>query len=212
MKIVALGQQKGGVGKSAAAINLACQAVALGMKAGIIDLDADQGTTIKWSQRRGGKEWPLVRAADATNLNAIVAEMKAAGVEWLFLDLPGRTHPVAGAGMKLAHLILIPCRPLDVDIEASVDTITRAKRGGKPYAYLMNITPPALAQKRAKQIASTLIALGHPVAPTIITQRVVVPDAIADGSSAAEAQPSGESAAEFKELLKWIITQVEGRK
>jgi chromosome partitioning protein len=125
-------------------------------------------------------------------------------VQWVFLDLPGRSAPIASAGLAAADIIIIPCRPHDVDIEASVPTVQAARRANKSYAYLMSIIAPQQDKKRAQQVAGTLKALGHMVLPDFIIQRVGVPDAIAIGSSAVEEQPSGESAKEFKKLLEWI--------
>ena len=209
MRIVALGQQKGGCGKSAAAINLACQAVAHGKRAAIIDMDADQGTARKWGQRRSDKPAPLVCIADVITLDATLGKLEADGYDWVFLDLPGRSAPVASAGLTAANLILIPCRPLDVDVEASISTVRAAKGSGKPYAYLMNIAMPQHEMKRAKQMSSTLAALGHPVAPTIIVQNVAVPDAMADGKGVNEDKPKSKSAVEFSELFTWLNKQVQ---
>jgi chromosome partitioning protein len=208
MRIVALAQQKGGCGKSAASINLACQAQAAGEKAALIDLDAEQGTSRRWGKRRSGKDAPIVCEADALSVESVLQAMRADGVQWAFLDLPGRSHPQANIGFRLADFMLIPCRPLDVDIEASVDTVQRAKRGGRRYAYLMSICPSQMDRRRARQMASTLSALGHPVTPIIIVQRISVPDAIARGLGVNEAEPKGHSAKEFEELFQWLKAEI----
>ena len=64
--------------------------------------------------------------------------------------------------------------------------------------------PPQLGAKRAQQVARTLAALGHKVAPQIIIQRISVPDAIGDGKSANEDEPNGRAAEEFKSLFDWL--------
>ena len=152
MHVIALGQQKGGVGKSAAAINLACQAIAHGESAAIIDMDVDQATALKWGKRRDGKP-PVVERADVNSLPGLLKRLDGEGVQWVFIDLPGRSAPVAGAGLMASDLIIVPCRPLDVDIEASVTTIQVATRGKKRYAFLMNIAPSQADKKRARQVS-----------------------------------------------------------
>jgi len=142
-------------------------------------------------------------------LQGILDKHRAAGVDWVFIDLPGRSAPVSSAGLMAADFIIVPCRPLDMDIEASVPTVQAAKRARKPYAYLMNISPPQVDKKRARQVAGTLSALGHKVAPPIIVQRILVPDAIASGHGANEADPKSESAAEFKELFEWLKGEIK---
>jgi chromosome partitioning protein len=208
-KVIAFGQQKGGVGKSAASINVSYAAHEAGHKVALIDMDSEQATTKKWGARRNGAAGPTVISAGANNVTEIIGTLKAEGYDWIFLDLPGRSAPTASAGLVASDLIVIPCRPLDVDLEASVATVTSAKRAKKEYVYLMNIAMPQEDKKRARQVAGTLSALGHSVAPTIIVQRIVVPDAIAKGKSALEEEPKGSSANEFRELFAWLESETK---
>ncbi len=205
MNVVALGQQKGGVGKSAAAINLACQAAAERLNVALIDMDTEQGTARKWAMRREGA-LPVVKviAADSVSLPGALAGLRASGVDWVFLDLPGRNAPISSAGLVAADLIIIPCRPLDVDIEASGATVQAAIRAKRPYAYLMNIAPAQGDRQRARMVARVLTEAGQPVVPVIIVQRLDVPDGISSGRGVNEMKKPGESAAEFKELFAWI--------
>lgn len=207
---MALAQQKGGVGKSAAAINLACHAVAAKAKTALIDMDEEQATTLKWSKRRrSDAEGPLVSSANAITLKPLLIRLKDDGFDWVFIDLPGRNAAGANAGLIAADLVLVPCRPLDVDIEASVATVTAARRARKRYAYLMNVTPAQKGNLRANQVMLTLSALRHPVVPTIIIQRVAVPDAIAKGRGVIEEEKKSESVQEFQELLDWLQKEVD---
>jgi chromosome partitioning protein len=208
MRIIALGQQKGGVGKSAAAINLACQAIAHGESSAIIDMDVDQATALKWGKRRDGKP-PAVERADVNSLPGVLKRLNDDGVQWVFVDLPGRSAPVAGAGLMASDLIIVPCRPLEVDIEASVTTIQVAIRGKKRYAFLMNIAPSQADKKRARQVSKVLAQANHPVIPAIIVQRTQVPDAIAIGKGVNEIEPDGPSTREFAELFTWLKENVK---
>jgi len=207
MNIVALGQQKGGVGKSAAAINLACQAAASGAKTALVDLDADQGTAARWGKRRGNGA-PDVRSSDAYKLPGLLAELRAAGVEWVFLDLPGRSAPVASAGMTAAELVIIPTRPLDIDVEASFSTAQAVRRAGRPYAYLINIAPPQVNSARAKAATEALRKAGHAVCPVVIIQRIQVADAMAAGQGANEIEPGGTASEEFAALFRWLKKEI----
>lgn len=209
MRIVALGQQKGGTSKSCTVINLACQAVAAGKKAAIIDMDSEQGTAKKWGARRNGLDSPTVRTADIIGLPKVLSELEAEGYDWAFLDLPGRSAPISGAGLAASDMVIIPCRPLDVDIEASITTVRGVRGMKKPYCYLLSIVPAQHEHNRAKQMSGTLQALGHPVAPMLIIQRVVVPDAVAEGKGVNEVKGGTSSSKEFAELFEWLDQQVK---
>jgi chromosome partitioning protein len=201
MHIIAIGQQKGGVGKSSLAINLACQAVAAGELAAVVDMDAEQGTAARWGVRRSDPA-PRVVTADARTLTTELAMLKGMGTKWVLLDLPGRSAPIATAGMKAAEFVLIPCRPVDVDIEASITTVQGIVRSGKAYAYLMNIVPQG-STVRARKVLKALEDAGHPTCPVIIGQKAEVPDAIARGQGA-----KNTAAKDFAELFVWLNEQV----
>jgi chromosome partitioning protein len=153
----------------------------------------------------------LVEAADVNRLSSVLKKQREKGIQWAVIDLPGRSAPVTSAGMVASDMILIPARPLDVDIEASWTTMQSAIRGNKRYAYLMNISPPNSDKKQARQVAAVLEKGGHPVAPAIIVQRAIVPNAIAVGKGVNEAEPQGAASKEFAELFAWLKENVKGR-
>jgi chromosome partitioning protein len=213
MKIITLAQQKGGVGKTSVCINLACQAIAHGKSAVILDMDVEQGSSIKWRARRNkkdGLEKPEVFSIKHPELERKLAELKARGMEWVFIDLPGRA--AYGKGLSIADLIIVPSRPVEDDIEPSLFTVGLIRRGGrKNYAYLMNICPPQVdrgGNSRARKIADALRLGGHPVSPVIIVQRLAVPDANARGLGVNEYEPDSPSAAEYGQLFEWIESEL----
>jgi chromosome partitioning protein len=208
MNKIAAGNQKGGVGKSSIAINLYCQAIAAGEKAALLDLDIQQGTSHSWGQRRGLNGSAEVCKIEAHRLEDKLRELEAAGIAWCFLDLPGRAAAVANAGMKAADLILVPARPNDTDVEASIPVIQSARAARKPYAFVMSLAPPQGNALRARRVADVLRGGGHPVAAPVIVQRLVVADAFSMGKGVNEADPEGESAAEFKALFDWVKGQL----
>ena len=208
MITIALGQMKGGCGRDCTAINLACEAAHNGLKTALLDMDIEQGTTWKWGDKRGiGK--PHVEKVEAAKLKAKLESLAADGYDYVFIDLPGRSAPSASAGLNAADLIIVPCRPVDTDIEPSLTTVKSAVRSNKKYAYLMNIAPHQGDKKRAKQVAEVLRAAGHPVSPVIVVQRLEVPDAIAAGKSVREYKPGNDAVKEFDDLLAWVRSQTK---
>ena len=209
MKIITLAQQKGGVGKTTVCINLACQAVAHGKSAVILDLDTEQGSSKKWREKRDkrvGLEKPEVLSVNLPDLEKRIAELRTRGIEWVFIDLPGRT--TYGVGMMVADLIIIPSRPFEDDVQPSLSTVGLIRRGSRRnYVYLMNICPSQVdknGNSRARQMADHLTNAGHPVSPVIVIQRLAVPDASAYGFGINEYEPGNKSATEYKQLFKWI--------
>jgi chromosome partitioning protein len=207
MKIIALGQQKGGVGKSCVAIHLACQAMARKKRAAIIDMDAEQFTAWHWGQRRDAGP-PIVHKANVRTLEPLLGQLKRDAIEWAFIDLPGRSASDANLGLARSDFVIIPCRPIGIDIEASKETRLGLKRAGKPYAYLLNIVSPQPNCPRAKEWAEALKNGEHSVIPIYVTKRVAIPDAIESGKGIIEYAPKSPSAEEFRKLFAWIEKEV----
>jgi chromosome partitioning protein len=207
MRIIALAQQKGGVGKTATAINLACEIVRGGDSAAVLDMDEGQWSADAWGKRRK-KTAPIVRRADTYGLTASLEKLRGDGVNWAILDMPGRNSPASNAGLSAADFIIIPTRPLALDAEASAATVQSCLRAKKTYAYLLTIASAQHDKARGRRFAEALSAAGHPVSPIIIIQRVIVPDAIERGQCACEAEPKGESATEFTALFTWLKGQI----
>lgn len=207
MRVVAIGCQKGGVGKSFVSANLACQAVDANASTTLIDMDP-QRTTLNWGVRRHDLfNQPLVLVSDAGRLDAVLREQQDAGVVWVFIDLPGRDTALTTAGIKAADYVLIPTRPLEVDIESALATVAIAQRLKKPSSFVINAAPPQ-SPNRAKDASAILRRAGHSVCPAVITNRLQVSDAHAVGKGVNEFEGGGISSAQFHALFKWVDKEV----
>jgi len=203
MKIVTLAQGKGGTGKSAASISLACEAVRRGERAAILDMDDGQWSADAWGKRRKEPQ-PAVMRAEPFKLAGMLSTLREDGCAWVFIDLPGRNTPAANAGVAASDFVLIPSRPVAMDAEASVGTVQSCIRAKRPYAYLVNIASAQADKARARRFSSELAEAGQPVCPVIIVQRVIVSDAIAEGLCPCETESAGASAAEFAAVFSWL--------
>lgn len=211
-RIVAWAQQKGGCGKSSGCVNAACQAVARGQKAAVIDMDVEQGSAVEWGRRRkeAGLGDPAVYMAHTNELDAQIAKLK--DMDWIFIDTPGRDAPASSAALRVADITIVPCRPVEDDIGPSFKTVKLINRNRGRYAYLMNIATPQANKARARKVSEELIGAGHPVAPVIITQTLSIPDANALGMGVNEYKPGSEYAEEFSRLLNWIQDELKGKR
>ncbi len=126
-RILALANQKGGVGKTTTAINLATALAAVGERVLIVDLDpqgnASTGLGIKRSERKVNSYHLLigqagmaetVRPTKVPNLSIVPATMDLSGAEVDLIDASRRTHRLRDV-LRDADLpydrILIDCPP-----------------------------------------------------------------------------------------------------
>ena len=126
MFTISLVGQKGGTGKTAAALGLAVAGTRAGHAVVLIDLDP-QATATKWKDRRT-EDNPVVVPGQASRLNLIMDASRNAKMDFAIIDTAGRNDDSALAAARAADLVLIPCRPNMVEIE----TLCRRRRPVAP--------------------------------------------------------------------------------
>lgn len=203
MKTIAIISQKGGSGKTTLTLHLAVASAAAQLKTAIIDLDP-QASAAKWGDRRDD-DLPVVVSAHAARLENEMAKAREAGCEVLYIDTAPHTDSAAISTAKAADLILIPCRPAILDLEAISNTLDLVQRMGKPIAVVMN---GVAAQGRdGAEAMEAIEALEVEVCPIHIGQRIAFSRALITGQTALEMEPEGKAAGEISALHDYVCTR-----
>jgi chromosome partitioning protein len=205
MKTVAIVSQKGGVGKTTAAIQIGFAAHQAGLVTVIIDLDP-QGTAAKWGGRRGG-DGPCVVGGRASRLAVILETARANGADFAFIDTPPCAEETALQAATISDFILIPTRPGGFDIEAVQTTLEMVEYLGRPGAVLLNSVPT-----NRQHLASTTLERfkkrGFAVAPVLWMERAAFADLGADDMPTLERDAECKASDEVARLFNWICGQI----
>jgi chromosome partitioning protein len=207
MKTVAVVSQKGGVGKTTAAIQIGFAAHQAGLVTVIIDLDP-QGTAAKWGGRRdGGGGGPCVVGGQASRLALILETARAHGADLALIDTPPSAEDTALQAATISDFVLIPTRPGGFDIEAIQTTLEMVEYLGRPGAVLVNSVPT----NRQHLAATTLDRLGKrgfAVAPVLWMERAAFADLGMDDMPTQERDGDCKASAEVGALFSWLCEQV----
>jgi chromosome partitioning protein len=206
MHTIVLATRKGGSGKSTLAAGLAFAAKQAGHNVRLLETDP-QGTLTNWQVRRGLVE-PIVETVyEAIQLEHRLQALARGGVTLAVIDTASGVSAATTAAIRHADLCMIPVRPSLPDIEATASTVSLARAWRKPFAFILNQTPPR--GTRLNTAATTLsteaaLELAEVVALPCIAMRNDHQDALAAGLAVGEYAPAGKSAAEVRELWLWI--------
>lgn len=204
MKTIAIISQKGGAGKTTVTLHLAVASTKAGYNTAIIDLDP-QASSAKWSDRRSD-DLPVVLSAHASRLQHEINRVKELDGEMLFLDTAPHSDSAALEAAKAADLILIPCRPAILDMEAILNTLNLVSTTKTPVYVIMNAVAPQ--GKERNEAVEAIKQLGAEVAPQWLVERVAYSRSLVTGQTAQEFDPNSKASEEIEQLHKFTCEQV----
>lgn len=202
MQIITLAAQKGGVGKTTLAVNLAVAAQAAGIKTALFDLDPQESATA-WSERREA-ELPHVEPISARRLDQAIDAAAANGFALTIIDTPPAAGAEAAAAAQRADLVVIPCRPSLIDLDAIRRTAQLITSTGRAGVVVLNAAPPT-ATTLLDDARTLAEATGLRVARAVLRERSVYRAAWPYGLGVVEHEPKGKAALEIATLQKHLL-------
>lgn len=201
MHIIALVAEKGGVGKTTIALELAVTAVGDGKKVAIIDVDP-QATASQWADRREA-ELPWVLATHAVRIGATLKQAMLHDVDLVFIDTPPHSGSDVVQAASLANLVILPVEPHLFSLETLTKQSVLLHAAKAPHScYVINKAP--VQGTEAENAAEYIKQQGLLVCPVYVHLRAVHRHAANIGQSAIEYQPQSKAAQEVMQLYSYM--------
>ena len=204
--IVALLNQKGGVGKTTLATHIAGELAMRGLH--VILLDADpQGSSLDWTQRRSQQGLPRLFSAVGLARETLHQEAPelARRADHVIIDGPPRIAALARSALLAAERVLIPVQPSPYDLWASAEMVALIReaqvfRPALRAAFVINrrVSTTIIGREARQSLAEQPL----PALRSEVRQRIVFADSVAAGRLARETAPDSAAAREIAEA--WI--------
>ncbi len=168
MRVITIANRKGGSGKSTCISNFIVEAASRGIKTAVIDMDPQKTLTNWWNRRADALECvDMISPPPAQKLQYGLQTLEKAGYECCFIDTPGYEDQNAIFSIKSADVLVVPLRPMGVDLAAGSRTIAFAQKEQKKIVFVLSQVLPKTNFKDLFPIASALSKWGT-VAPAVI--------------------------------------------
>jgi chromosome partitioning protein len=214
MTVIAIIQQKGGVGKSTITANLAGELVEKKLIVRVLDLDPQQSLAT-WARMGGGVLSDIVGPVNIRSPKEFKAVVEAAAneAERVLLDCPPGLPDTGLMAALLSDIALLPVTPSPLDVIASqkalelIQDVQRQRAKGLPViAYV----PSRVIQNTilARDLEGALKPAMQQILPGI-SQRIAIAESVMMGLTLREYAPGSEGVNEFQELANAVERMVK---
>ena len=204
MKTLAILSRKGGTGKTTLATHLSVAAERAGHTAALIDLDP-QSSAAKWRDNRTD-ETPAVISAHSQRLGQILKLAADNGATLAILDTAPHTETAALDAARTADMVLVPCKPSLIDLQAIGSTLDVVRLAKVPAHIVLNAVPAR--GDLTDQARAVVDIYDVPCAPCEIGHRIGFVHAYNAGLTVQESEPASKATTEINALYTYIAEQM----
>jgi chromosome partitioning protein len=203
--IVSLINQKGGVGKTTAAVNLASGLAEAGNRILVVDADP-QGSVVQWQSIADEAEFEVLHLPSPQ----LSKELKTVSRRYdhIVVDSPPAIEDITRAAIEVSNLAIIPIAPSPLDIWSSKETIALVNALGKKFRKLnakILIYRKIPGTRLGKEAREAMGSYDLDILATEISQRIVFVEAMIAGLSVLKYAPKSIAANEIRSLCVEIF-------
>lgn len=131
------------------------------------------------------------------------SERERVGADLTIIDTAPKSESAALAAAKLADVVVIPCQPSSLDLDAIADSVNIVRLTKKPAFFVLNNC--RASSSLADEAADALGDYDLPIAPVRIGSRVAFVKSLAEGKGVLEHEPGRSAASEIAALYRYTI-------
>ncbi|EDF6616198.1 TPA: AAA family ATPase [Escherichia coli] len=215
--IIAIGNTKGGVGKTTLAVQLAIARAITGREVWLIDGDRQGTASAAIAARAEAGKLPGIACAQYPDGPTLRAQVQQQRNKWadIIIDVGGRDSTALRAALILADALVVPFAPRSYDVwalddmAALVDEAHSVRDGLRAFAVMNQADPGEHSTDNAEAVAAVADVPQFTYLPTPIRRRKAFSNASGAGLAVAELTPRDPKAiAEIDALALALFSAV----
>ena len=204
--VIAIANQKGGVGKTTLAIHIADSLSRKDKKVLLVDADP-QASALDWAENSdNGNRFSVVGLPKKT-LRSELRNIEA-DYDYIVVDGPPRVHEIAMAAIAASDLIVIPVQPSPFDVwslKDIVDLVNEVKTINEHLKTVLVINRKIVNTAIGRDVVNALADYNFPILTTAICQRVAYAESIALGQTVLNTNSDMKASEEIQALTNEIL-------
>ena len=205
--IISFVNQKGGVGKTTTAINLAASLKRRNKKLLFIDADP-QGSAMHWHAVENNHAFEILHHPDPVNKDDIDALSK--DYDYVVIDAPPAIGDITKSILAVSELSIIPLSPSSLDIwscKGTLEMIEESQPENPDMDVKLLINRKIPGTRVGREARASLDIFDMDILESELCQRVAYIDAMTSGVSVMQYAPRSKAADEIEQLCDEITLQ-----
>ena len=203
--IISFVNQKGGVGKSTTAINLAASLKRKNYSLVLIDADP-QGSIVQWHAVENNNAFEILHHPEP--LDQLDIKELAADYDYVVIDAPPAIGNIAKSILEVSDLAIVPLSPSSLDIWSgwgTLEMIEDAKQTNPDLIVKLLVNRKIPGTRVGRDAREAIEVFDMEIFQTEMCQRVAFIDAMTSGVSVMQYAPTSKAAKEIESLTEEVI-------
>jgi chromosome partitioning protein len=203
--VISLVNQKGGVGKTTVAINLASGLALRGFSVLLVDSDP-QGSVLQWYSIQNEEFLEVERLAQ--RFDSAGFRKRTSKRDYVVIDAPPAISDITIDVLDATELVLIPVGLSALDLWSSkriLDLLAKSRKKGLRRKAKVLICRKIPGTRVGREAREAVDIYGLDIVPVEISQRIAYVEAMTAGLSVLQYAPSSAAADEITALCDFIV-------